>query len=309
MHLLSSICGKLLAFFFTLGLVWGGHLSGASIDLYAVADTTLIQLEPTNNMGAQPHINAGTTLNGNTNRALFRFSIAGQIPAGSKIRSATVTLVVVGFPVDEPAESNFQLHKLLKPWGEGAKFNTNNIGRGVPATADEATWVHRFAETTNTWAIPGGASSLDYAAIPSGEQFVYGPNVYYFNSTSNLVEDVQAWLDRPEENFGWLLKTQDETVHTTARRFGSRENAFNEPTLTIDYLPPPQITDALIEGEAFRFSFLADAGQAYVVEFKNALSGTNNWLTLTNLPPSEETVPVTITNAISAARFYRVVAP
>jgi hypothetical protein len=278
----------------------------ATISLFSVADTTLIELEPNNNMGAQTHFSAGTTLNSNFNRGLFRFDLTGQIPAGSRIKSVTVALVVVGQPVDEPAESNFRLHRLLKPWGEGNKFNTNNIGRGALATTNEATWMHRFALTTNTWATPGGAATNDYVAIHSGEQFVYGPNLYIFQCA---VSDVQDWLDHPETNFGWLLKTEDETVHTTARRFGSRENPFNEPTLTIDYVPAPQITNANITGDTFQFSFLADASQPYVVEYKNVLANTNGWTTFTNVPPPEESTFITISNLISTPRFYRVVAP
>ena len=55
-----------------------------------------------------------------------------------------------------------------------------------------------------------------------------------------MVTDVQAWIDTPADNFGWLL-LGNETPIMTANRFDSRENPTeaNRPMLVITYEPPP----------------------------------------------------------------------
>jgi hypothetical protein len=58
---------------------------------------------------------------------------------------------------------------------------------------------------------------------------------YTFASASNLIADVQAWLTNPASNFGWVLMSQSENITETARRFGSREDADNAPTLVVEY--------------------------------------------------------------------------
>jgi hypothetical protein len=39
------------------------------------------------------------------------------------------------------------------------------------------------------------------------------------------VADVQSWVTNAQENFGWILKAQNEAAALTARRFSSRETA------------------------------------------------------------------------------------
>jgi len=40
--------------------------------------------------------------------------------------------------------------------------------------------------------------------------------------------------------FGWLLLSQSESTRTTIRRFGSRDDALNQPLLTIQYSIVPE---------------------------------------------------------------------
>src|SRR2546427_6017298 len=100
-----------------------------SVTLHPVADTTLYETTPNNNLGANTDFIAGTTA-GNAgqpyrNRALLRFDVSGQIPTGAAITSATLTLLVVKTP-SVPANSAFNLHRLLVSWGEGSK--TGSLG-------------------------------------------------------------------------------------------------------------------------------------------------------------------------------------
>src|SRR5207245_11043011 len=69
-----------------------------SVTLHPVADPTLYETTPNNNLGAHTDFIAGTTA-GNAgqpfrNRALLKFDVTGQIPTGATITSASLTLLV-----------------------------------------------------------------------------------------------------------------------------------------------------------------------------------------------------------------------
>ncbi len=284
-----------------------------SVFLAPVADTTLIETVPDNNMGAQLYVNAGTTQNYTRNRGLFKFDLAGQVPPGSRVTSVTVTFEVVHEPKDGYASASFDLHRVLRAWGEGDQVSADphSPGLGAPATAGEATWNHRFALTTNTWAAPGAAATNDYVAVPSAEQAIYdlSNSPYTFGPEAGLTADAQLWLDHPETNFGWLLKCADETFNFTARRFGSREDPDNAPILEVDYDPPLRITQAGISGGKLTLQFTALPGQSYAVEFSDTLR-TGSWSTLTNLTGSAAgTNVVVVAPTGGAPKFFRLRTP
>ncbi len=58
-----------------------------------------------------------------------------------------------------------------------------------------------------------------------------------------MVSDVQAWLDAPSTNDGWLL-LGNETTSSTAKRFDTKENLdLNaRPLLVVTYLLLPHKT-------------------------------------------------------------------
>jgi hypothetical protein len=277
--------------------------------LTPIADTTLLEVFPTNNFGGNEYFNSGTTQNYTTNRGLMKFDIAGSIPSGATITYVSLTLEVVWSPVDGDTPSNFSLHRLRRDWGEGNKKGhpPQQSGLGQPATINEATWFHRFAFTSNTWALPGGAAGIDYEPASSSETFIYGMNFspYLFDSTPRMMADVQTWLDKPEDNFGWMLLTDSETNNFTARRFASREDAFKAPVLAVDYFGPPRIERIVLNGESVNLHFVAEAGRAYAVEYCNFLEGTD-WLTLTNISPQPATTNLVVPDDVSAGqRYYR----
>ncbi|MEW6302825.1 MAG: DNRLRE domain-containing protein [Verrucomicrobiota bacterium] len=224
-----------------------------TVQLNPVADTTLIETVPNNNLGGQNHVNAGTTQNFTKNHGLFRFDLSGAIPSDAVVTSVMLQLEVTRQPVDGFAAATFELHRVLLPWGEGDKVSTPLApGLGAPATLNEATWNHRFAGTSETWAAPGGLAGTDFAATASATQVVYdvGNSPYIFGSSAELINDVTYWLANPESNFGWMLVTQNEGVDFTARRFGSREDTVNAPILTIQFevVPEPGTMALLVAG-------------------------------------------------------------
>jgi hypothetical protein len=171
---------------------------------------------------------AGETAMGELRRGVLAFDIAGNIPAGSTILGVTLSLNMSRTGSDTPR--NVELHKLLADWGEGTSVAPGEEGDGAPATTNDATWRHRFFDTI-FWTTEGG----DFSGTVSASQSVGAVGVYMWSS-SQMVDDVQSWLDDPATNFGWLV-LGDESALLTAKRFDTRESA-SPPVLTIQYRPP-----------------------------------------------------------------------
>ena len=183
---------------------------------------------------------------GELRRGVLAFDIAGNIPAGSTILGVTLSLNM-SRTADNTART-IELHKLLADWGEGTSVAPGEEGDGAPATTNDATWRHRFFDTI-FWTTEGG----DFSATVSASQSVGAVGMYMWSS-SQMVADVQSWLDDPATNFGWLV-LGDESVSATAKRFDTRESA-SPPVLTIQFRPAPAPRprpNSASSSNAFRF--------------------------------------------------------
>jgi hypothetical protein len=208
--------------------------SGAIVNITPSKDNTLYQYDPAegdHSNGLGLHFFAGETAMGELRRAVVAFDISGHIPAGSTILAVTLSMNMSRTALD--TARIVELHKLLADWGEGTSHAPGEEGDGAPATPNDATWRHRFFDTI-FWTNQGG----DFSAIVSGSQSV-GPIGQYTWSSTQMVADVQSWLDNPASNFGWLV-LGDETTIATSKRFDSRESV-SPPMLTIQYTPGPRV--------------------------------------------------------------------
>lgn len=124
---------------------------------------------------------------------------------------------------------------MRRDWGEGASNAGNGGGSGVPAEPGDATWLYPFLHLSAPWVTPGG----DFDEAVSGSVTVDGVARYTIASTQSMVEDVQVWLTRPFQNFGWLLKSADDQPGS-AKVLASREHADAalRPELSITYSIP-----------------------------------------------------------------------
>jgi hypothetical protein len=301
--------GLLLGLEFGIATFCGPAEGGETAYLNPSADTALLENFPTNNFGGQKYFNAGTTQNYTRNRGLIKFDLAAQLPAGAKITAVSLTVEVVGQPIDGDNPSTFELHRMLRDWGEGAgSGNPPTLGR--PALPGEADWTYRFAQTTNIWATPGGLPNIDFADFGSSEQYIYGTSLspYTFESSADTVADAQLWLDSPASNFGWMLISRSETDNFSARRFASREDLLRAPILTVDYFVVKIDQISITEGKA-NLSFTAEAGYPYRLEFCDALS-SSTWQTLTNVPPQAATDSILVQDTLGGVqRYYRLAVP
>ncbi len=178
----------------------------------------------------------GTGTRAALRRAVLAFDIAGNIPAGATIDGVQLTLYCD--KVKLTTAFSVGLRRLNSNWGEGTS-NTGNSqqGRGEAPTTNDATWHHTFY-SGQLWITPGG----DYSGTISATRTVGSTGFYIWGSTSGMVADVQAWLNTPSQNFGWII-LGDESRTETTKRFGTRESTGNtggvswKPSLVVTYTP------------------------------------------------------------------------
>ena len=230
----SSKISRALILTASLGCIAASSLNAAIINIMPSKDNTLYEFDPkegdfSNALGF--HFFAGNTAMSEIRRGVLAFDIAGSIPPGSTITAASLSLNMSRSPTNTAYV--VELHNLLADWGEGTSIAPGEEGEGAPATANDATWRHRFFDTI-FWTTQGG----DFSATVSASQSVGGTGHYTWSSTQ-MVADVQSWLDNPASNFGWLV-LGDETAIATAKRFDTRESA-SPPMLTIEFMQAPRV--------------------------------------------------------------------
>lgn len=280
-----------------IGLFAAGDSRAATVLVTPVADAMLWENDASTARGTEATFIAGTTgtaIGNKGSRGVLRFDLAGSVPTGAIIRSATLSVMVTKAPLGA-ANSVFELRRVLRDWSE-----------------HQLTWLQR--SSGNAWGNPGATAGVDFADVASSTAFVsIAQNRYTFGSTSALVADVQAWSDAPASNFGWLLKSQSEQTSKTARHFAAREGgAANAATLTIDFDVPaaaPTLTPLPVANGELRFSFPAEGNRAYVIEGRTAF-GTGAWEDVLTLPAAPAATVLTVTNSIlGGAKFFRVRTP
>jgi hypothetical protein len=272
-----------------------------NVALLPAADTTIHEAFPDNNFGGGSTFTSGGRNMGGRARALLKFNVAGALPPGATIVSASLTLTVTA--ANGP-ESTFELRRLLADWGEGSG---SDFGGGSPGGAGEATWNNRLGPGT-PWMTAGG----DFSTAISASASVNAPGAYTFTG-AGLVTDLQLWQAQPGTNFGWLLRSEDEHIAGTIRRFAGRLDANNPPTLQITYtLPPaapPVITDPALTNGLIRFAFLAQSNRTYTVQARDTLT-SGSWTAVTNFPAQPADALLFFTSpATGPERYFRIATP
>jgi hypothetical protein len=175
-------------------------------------DTVLFSLNPTVNFGAETGISVDQQDVGGVRQGLLRFdsiigNAAGQIPAGSTINSATLTVSIFN---DSNAAMQMSMYRMLANWDQNtATWNGPGFGQigGIQASEGEAT------------SLPPDAILYDAATG---------------TKTFNVTTSLRHWASG-EANFGWLF----ESAATNGWDFNTSEAAqANRPLLTVDYTPP-----------------------------------------------------------------------
>src|SRR4051812_2316308 len=115
-----------------------------SVAITPSADNSLFQDNTTGSDGAGTTlfagVTAGHTRTASPRRALMKFDIAANVPAGAHIDSVTLQLHDIR-NANTGQTLAFGIYPLSASWGEGTSQST---GRGAQASANDATWADRF---------------------------------------------------------------------------------------------------------------------------------------------------------------------
>lgn len=218
-----------IIFIFIILLSLQNAVAQLKVDLVAKKDNSLYEdANGAFSNGAGEYFFVGKTKQNQIRRGLLAFDLAGQLPANAVIDSVKLKLVMAQtIAGPQPV----QLLRMLADWGEGTSNAAGNEGMGAASTTGDATWLHKFFNTS-LWATRGS----DFSVTASASQTVAGDGTYFWGSTPQMVADVQFWLGNPASNFGWLVRG-NETAFPTAKRFATHENVTpaNRPVLTVFY--------------------------------------------------------------------------
>jgi hypothetical protein len=239
---------------FALALVAAAALPAQTVaTIPCAADNTLYEtLTGDASNGAGTSMFVGLTATGSIRRGVLRFDVGAALPANAKVLSAQLRLTVAQSTVALPIAMTG--HRLLQSWGEGTSVASGGGGGGGIATTGDATWLHRFWNTT-LWTTPGG----DFVATPSFTGQMPGLGQFTTDASRQAAADVEWWLANPTSNFGWLLRT-NEQLASTAHRINTREAASGRPELVVSYLLPGQVgswgTGCLVGAQPFTASWI-----------------------------------------------------
>jgi uncharacterized repeat protein (TIGR01451 family) len=253
-----------------------------TVSLTPVKDNSLIEYQsPQYSGGASSTLFVGVEHFSLTRmRGLVDFNVAGSIPAGSTINSVTLTVTIELTNSTTTVTPTVELHDVLQNWGQGTGVPTAFMPPFASTTTNDTTWTNTFYPN-QSWNTPGG----DFSSTVSGTA-VFGADGTNstFNSSSQMVADVQSWLNNPNTNFGWLMKG-DETQNS-GKMIGSMHSS-NPPTLTIDYTAPaapPALTVSSSHTGNFR---QGDSADQYTLTVSNTGAGpTSGQVTLTDTLPA-----------------------
>jgi hypothetical protein len=211
------------------------------VDVVATRDNTLYE-DATGafSNGAGAYMFSGVNASEAERRALVYFDLAQSVPRGSVVTSATLTLHCSR---SVAASGEFAVHRVTADWGEGTSNAGDPGGQGAASQPGDATWQHRFYPDI-PWSNPGG----DFAATPSASRDVgtFGPFAW---TGTGLVNDVQAWIDAPATNFGWIILNATGSPRN-ARRWDTRESADPNvrPMLRVVFTPPSRCVADVDDG-------------------------------------------------------------
>ncbi len=197
-----------------------------------VDDSFLQELAPNTNHDQKFFIRVGVEQNIKKTRGVIRFNLS-SIPEGTDINSAQLRLFFFRIPgADSFADKTHSVHRILpgRNWSEST-----------------VTW--NSINSTDFWSSPGGdfnPNATDSVIINSQKMgFIYW----------NVTKDVQYFISTGN-NFGWVIKEQEENESFTRRDYRSSEyfqNPSQRPALIINFsdLQAPRVRIIEPLGEIF----------------------------------------------------------
>lgn len=185
-------------------------------DYSGVHDTYLELASPTTNYGSNDDIFIDRYDASYHRNSLIRFTGLSNIPSNATITSVVLTL----YNYQSNGAPTLDLHKVLRDW-----------------VLAEATW--NIYSTGNSWGT-GGCENFgtDCTAGASASTTATPSSYIQWGSTSQMVADVQSWVNGSATNNGWLVVRQDAGEDNAFTHCYSSDRQFADgylPYLTVEY--------------------------------------------------------------------------
>jgi len=175
-------------------------------------DTYMSEVRPDTNYGTSGTLWAdGDDGNGKDRAVLLKWENL-NIPVGSTVKSATITLNVTN-----PSKGTYELYALKPNWVD-----------------TEVTW--NLYATGQNWQVPGAKGTSDRSSTMLGIVAASSIGPYTITLNAAGIALVQSWVDDPSKNQGLII---DDLIATDGLAFDSSEasTASNRPKLTVTYEP------------------------------------------------------------------------
>ncbi|WP_446809773.1 DNRLRE domain-containing protein [Methylomonas sp. 2BW1-5-20] len=227
------------------GMVCGlspAHASVVTLTLGAGKVSTIFENQPNNSIGKGPVAFVGGDASGSPRRGLIDFNVAANIPAAAIITGVELTLYLAGTANGDGTPRAIELHRLTGNWAHGPTglgvTDFSGIDQGFPAIPPSPTWNERRYRQNQPWITPGGDFSAAASATATVGQTLNA--AYTWTSTPALVADVQAMLNAPSTNNGWMLLNSDEWLPDSYRIFYTQAwaDTAQRPQLQVSYELP-----------------------------------------------------------------------
>lgn len=213
-----------------------------TVSLEPSRDITIIE-DGSDGGGSSIYIAAGVDSSGNRQRTLLAFDDLSDIPDNMVVQEVTLSVFV---NLTQAGEVPVELYRLTSNWSE-----------------NDARWGRRMA--SQNWSNAGG----DFVAGASVQTQIAGADRFYtFQSTTDLVADIEFWRENPGQNFGWIM-IASEPQGETFKRMASSEmgSPVFRPELSITFGPAPEEDEFSINYGLSGGWFNAEtAGQGFLLE-------------------------------------------
>lgn len=200
-----------------------------TVTLNPVQSAVIYEPKPDHTKGDPTFFPIGKSNMGTVKRALMKFDIAGNVPAGATIDSVKLSFTYKkgSLPNVDPT---INLHPML------SNFNwIAGLGGapqvGIAANPGEVTW-NSAAHGNIAWSSPGGGAGVDFTTFPTASTVISGYGNYAW---TGMKTEVQTWLDNPTMNGGWMIKSDEITSGTAFRLDNVDTDSTSVPKLLIYY--------------------------------------------------------------------------
>lgn len=180
-------------------------------------DTTIRSANPTQTGGNDFELGVGTAVGGNTVRSLLKFDLSA-VPSSTTILSTDLNLWFTSTNNNSPID--ISLHKLTSPWEE-----------------NQASWTYAKTIPYTEWKTAGGDFSSDKLRTVKG---IGVPPASIADAMVNWkvpLDVVQGWVNNPTTNYGFMLKSDNETTQIYKKFASSEQSVLDryKPKLVIIY--------------------------------------------------------------------------